>query len=877
VVPAAGSHAPAGSVIYQFWQNGHVVTEAGVAATAATTTARIFVDNVGSSTGVAVANAGSQAADVTFTLLDRYGEPEQSAARLINARGQLAIFAHELFPGLSDRYTGVMEITSPVAIHPVTLKLTVNERAEPVLTTLPVADLTQPAISTLLVFPQIATAAGFSTRLILINGSRTMNSLGTLAFYGSDGIAMSLPLGAIVGKSFRYELAAGESRQLYPGSSAGVARVVLVDPVSHAATSEFLVTAGRTQRARLLVLDTLGQPRDDFELRLSSLRSDVAAVDRTGLVTGKAPGYSTLILESPSGPSPVIGTITVVALNSGPAGFGVTGITQDQARRVYLANTTEHTVLWAENLSLTPEIYAGVRATAGLKNALRRESLFRNPAFVALNQSNGDLYVSDAANNVIRRVPGSARNQVETRSSGFNNPQGIALDRQGRLWIADTGSHTIRRIETDGQLVTIAGRLNSPGAVNGARDVARFHSPAGIAIETETSAQLQERDRLGLPPPPVQVLVADTGNGLIRRVRDDGVVETIQAGVAGVTLSSRLRALETNQPPVLFSTPVAVAVDPLGTIYVSEAGSKRVRALLQNGDVVAAAPTNTFQDPRGLAIAQNGRLIVADRSLPVQEIVYGQPSITRITPVSVNSRTETRLTVIGKNFPPDAIVIVAGVVIGSKEIHDSETISFTAPGSLPSGRTTVTVQTRGGIAQFPLLVEAVSTDALSTGSITTLAGGSTFAGDGTAASSASLVFPKGAVTDNAGNLFIVDSAHDRIRRVDARTGIMTTVAGSGRSGFSGENELALTASMAFPGAVAIDAAGNLYIADTFSKRIRKVSAATGIITTFAGDGGAGVFGRFGGDGGPAASASLGAPRGSGDRQSWQHPHCRHVE
>ena len=146
-----------------------------------------------------------------------------------------------------------------------------------------------------------------------------------------------------------------------------------------------------------------------------------------------------------------------------------------------------------------------------------------------------------------------------------------------------------------------------------------------------------------------------------------------------------------------------------------------------------------------------------------------------------------------------------------------------------------------------------------TGIITTVAGNgfSGFSGDGGPAASARLRFPRELALDAAGNLFFADKGNHRIRRVDAVTGIITTVAGNGLFGFSGDGGLAIDASLFDPFGVALDAAGNLFIAGASNNRIRRVDAATGIITTVAGNG----FSGFSGDGGPATSARLAFPTG----------------
>ncbi|MFA4828189.1 MAG: RHS repeat-associated core domain-containing protein [Thermodesulfovibrionales bacterium] len=141
--------------------------------------------------------------------------------------------------------------------------------------------------------------------------------------------------------------------------------------------------------------------------------------------------------------------------------------------------------------------------------------------------------------------------------------------------------------------------------------------------------------------------------------------------------------------------------------------------------------------------------------------------------------------------------------------------------------------------------------------ITTVAGNgqNDFSGDGGTAIQASLKWPYEVVVDNAGNIYIVDTSNNRIRKVDT-SGIITTVAGNGQWGHSGDNGFATQASLRTPSGIAVDNAGNIYIADTYNHRIKKVDA-SGIITTVAGNGQYG----FSGNGGPATQATLSFPMG----------------
>jgi NHL repeat len=132
-----------------------------------------------------------------------------------------------------------------------------------------------------------------------------------------------------------------------------------------------------------------------------------------------------------------------------------------------------------------------------------------------------------------------------------------------------------------------------------------------------------------------------------------------------------------------------------------------------------------------------------------------------------------------------------------------------------------------------------------------------FAGDGGPASAALLNGPFDIAFDAAGNLYFSDTFNNRIRRVAAQSGIITTVAGNGDKGYSGDGGKATAAALNEPYGIALDRAGNIFVADRLNRRVRRIDAASGIITTLAGTGDA----AYGGDGGPAAEAGLAEPNG----------------
>lgn len=147
----------------------------------------------------------------------------------------------------------------------------------------------------------------------------------------------------------------------------------------------------------------------------------------------------------------------------------------------------------------------------------------------------------------------------------------------------------------------------------------------------------------------------------------------------------------------------------------------------------------------------------------------------------------------------------------------------------------------------------------SVATITTVAGTGVdgFNGDNQPATAAHLSEPLGVAVDRAGSLLMTDGRNFRVRRVDAQTGIITTVAGTRGRGFNGDNQPATSAQLNFPVGIAVDGAGNLLIADQTNARIRRVDAQTGIITTVAGTG---VLG-FNGDNQPATAAHMSDPWG----------------
>ena len=283
--------------------------------------------------------------------------------------------------------------------------------------------------------------------------------------------------------------------------------------------------------------------------------------------------------------------------------------------------------------------------------------------------------------------------------------------------------------------------------------------------------------------------------------------------------------------------PYDVAVDSSGNLYITDTNNDRIRKVDSAGTITTIAGTGErrfggdggpaiqaqLDAPSGVVVDGAGNLYIADRANHRIRKVDSTGTITTIAGTGERGfggdggpATQARL-----NYPYGVAVDGAGnLYIADLANHRIRKVD-------------------------------------STGTITTFAGTGErgFGGDGGPASQAQINFPTGVAVDEAGNLYIADWSNARIRKVDG-TGTITTIAGTGELGFGGDGGPAIQARLSLPYSVAVDGAGNLYIADQYNNRIRRVDS-TGTLTTIAGTGER----RFGGDGGPAIQAQLGDPTG----------------
>jgi len=290
--------------------------------------------------------------------------------------------------------------------------------------------------------------------------------------------------------------------------------------------------------------------------------------------------------------------------------------------------------------------------------------------------------------------------------------------------------------------------------------------------------------------------------------------------------------------------PFDIAVDGNGNIYIADAFNSRIRKVDTNGIITTVAgdgndgysgdngPATSAElnDPRGVAVDSNGNIYIADTDNNRIRKVDTNGIITTVAGISCTSGYCGHS---GDNGPAT-----------SAELYDPRGVAVDSKGNIY-------------IADYGNeRIRKVDTN----GIITTVAGDGTYGygGDNGPATSAQLRSPEDVAVDNSGNIYIADNGNHRIRKVDTN-GIITTVAGNGTqdyNGDNGDNGLATSAKLDYPEGVAVDSSGNIYIADANDRRIRKVDT-NGIITTVAGTGGDG----YSGDNGPATSAHLASPIG----------------
>ena len=562
-------------------------------------------------------------------------------------------------------------------------------------------------------------------------------------------------------------------------------------------------------------------------------------------------------------------------------------VTVDSAGNVYFS--ASHAVFKMTAGGTMTLVAGNSRAGYSGDNGPAVNAQLNTPQGLALDQQ-GNLYIADSANNRVRMVtpagiigtfagtgatslgggPGQYNDGGPATNGLLRNPMGVAVDSAGNVWIADTGDNSIREVTTDGFINTIVGD-SYPGFLGdgGSPASAELHTPTDICFDTKGN-----------------LYIADSFNAVIREV-SAGVISTI----AGTTAVGYAGDGDLATKAALLA-PFSVAVDASGNVFIVENGDSRIRevdaAKMNINTVVgngydgfagdgSSATKAQLNYPTGIALDSSGNMYIADfLNLRIRKVASGNISTVAGNGVLSFSGDGGQALSAQMNAPQGVVSDRAGNFYVSdtgnnvvRQVAKNGVITTIAgngtAGSNGDGSagTGAQLNSPAGLAldssgnlyisdSLNAKVRKVS----SSGAITTVAGNGTpgFGGDGASAASAQLNTPLGLAVDASGNLYIADFSNNRIRMVSP-SGTISTVAGSGNSGYSGDGGPAVNAQLNTPTGVAIDAAGNLYIADAGNYVIRKVSTG-GTISTIAGNGTAG----YSGDGGIAVNAQLINPR-----------------
>lgn len=464
---------------------------------------------------------------------------------------------------------------------------------------------------------------------------------------------------------------------------------------------------------------------------------------------------------------------------------------------------------------------------------------------------------------VISTVAGGVPPSTPAPASGVSigDPPRVAIGSDGSAYFASL--HSIFKVDRSGTLLRVAGTGHAGLAGDGgAAMAAQLSDPVGIAVSGDS------------------VYFTERSAGLIRRVSSAGAITTFATGLAA---------------------PMGLAVDSAGNLYVAEMGANDVRRIGPNGDsaIVAGngapdfmgdgglATAASLNGPEGVAFDTAGNLYIAD--------TFNH----RVRVVAPNG---TISTFAGNGFPGFAgdgdkaasasLILPTDVAASSGAIYIADlgnsrirkvangmisTIAGNSGGLVPieglaasaarfSGPTGVAADANGAVYIAEGSIGSGSSldggafkiwKVAPDGKLATVAGtgNRSFSGDAGPAALAQFDAPAGLALDAHGNLYIADTRNHRVRKV-APDGKITTVAGNALPGFSGEGGQATVAQLNRPSGVAVDAAGNLYIADTGNNRIRMVYP-NGIIGTLAGNGNTAFFG----DGQVGYKAALNHPEG----------------
>jgi sugar lactone lactonase YvrE len=528
------------------------------------------------------------------------------------------------------------------------------------------------------------------------------------------------------------------------------------------------------------------------------------------------------------------------------------GCAVDAAGNVYVADHGNHCIR-----KITPtgvvSVFAGRAETAGSNDGNLGSALFDGPEAVAFDKS-GNMYVAEGHTCIIRKITpdgtvttlaGLAGNSGNVNGTGsqarFTRPKALTVDTQGNVYVADDRDHTIRKITPAGVVTTLAGLAGSYGSTNGTGSAARFGYPSGITIDASGN-----------------LYVADWGTSTIRKVTPGGTVSTF-AGIADTYGSNDGSAATAH-----FGNPSAIAIDGNGNLYVTDGGNNNVRKITPGGSVSTLAglagttgsadgtgSAARFNLPYGIAADSQGNLFVGDNFNHILRKVTPAGVVTTFAGYASAGSEDGGAGVARFSGPADVEVDASGnLFVADSQNHTVRKITpageVTTFAGLAGASGSANGQGSGARFAYPHFLALAATGELYVGDvgnatvrkITPNGTVSLFAGstgdygsnDGTG-SNARFGYPGGMAADAAGNVFVADYINSTIRKITPLGSVSTLAGMPGSQGTV--NASGSSARFDGPVGLAIAPDGNIFVTDYIGATVRKVTPG-GAVTTVAG-------------------------------------------
>jgi sugar lactone lactonase YvrE len=653
------------------------------------------------------------------------------------------------------------------------------------------------------------------------NGTNIPNNLittvagnGTNGLYGDGGVATNAgvpyPTGVAVDQTGNLFISEALSCRVRKVNTNGIITTIAGTGVSGSSGDGGLATNAQMRRPYGLALDAAGN------LYIADTNSCcVRKVDTNGIITTAAGTAGTSNFSGDGG----LATSAKIS--------GAYGIAADRSGDLFIADLKNYRIRKVDTNGIINTV-AGCGLTYKFTNDVAATNcMLPFPISVAVDHL-GQLFIGEWFAQRIRKVDtngiitvlagtntgifsgkgGYSGDNGPATNAALYNPTGLAVDPSGNVFIADGENHRIRMVDTNGIITTVVGK----GKIG-------YSGDGGTA----TNARLSNTYIIGLFDVAIDaagnLFIADFGNHRVRKVWFGGsptlILNDVSAANAGDyqviitgafgSITSSVVTLTVTQPPSILNQPRSQTVFPgnsasfnvaaFGASPLSYQWQKDGSNLAEGDNISGSTSTNLILTAATTGDAGGYSVVVTN--------AYG----------SVTSRVSTLAIV-----PAGCSIIVNPSSLSVWQGSNATlTSSFVGAGA-------VTYQWQHDGTNIPSQI------------ITTVAGTGTngFSGDGGPATNASLNYPEGLAVDSSGNLYIADSGNHRLRKMDLDN-VITTVAGNGGSGVSGDGGAATNAGLKQPYGIGVDASGDLFISEKYNYVVRKVSTG-GIITTVAGNG-----------------------------------------